>query len=91
MNIEVRYLAQLRPAAGRGAETVEAPDGCTVAALLRLLAGRGERLRAVLLDQQGDVRATILAFVGEEQAERDRVLRDGDEVTLMTPIAGGAR
>ena len=89
MNVVVRYFAQLRQAAGRADERVSLPGPCCVADLVKHLAQTNERLRGVLLDG-GDVRASLLVFVGDEQAGKQRPLNDGDEVTLMTPIAGGA-
>ena len=89
MNVVVRYLAQLRQAAGRAEERLDLPGGSSVSDLVKHLGGRDGRLRGVLLDG-GEARGSLLLFVGDEQASRDRILQDGDEVTLMTPIAGGA-
>ena len=50
MNVAVRYLAQLRPLAGRTEECVELADDSTVADLMRQLAARDRRLGAALLD-----------------------------------------
>jgi molybdopterin converting factor small subunit len=90
MNVVVRYLAQLRRLAGRSEERVSLPSPCSVGQLVGLLAAANDGLRRALLDDRGGVRAGILVFVGDEQATADRTLRDGDEVILMTPIAGGA-
>jgi molybdopterin converting factor small subunit len=90
MNVVVRYFGQLRRAAGRGEERASLPDPSSVADLVKHLAQNNERLRGVLLDNEGEVRASLLVFVGDEQAGKQRPLTDGDEVTLMTPIAGGA-
>jgi molybdopterin converting factor small subunit len=89
MIVGVRYLAQLKQAAGRAVEQVSIDARCTVAELAGLLAERHVALRSSLLDAAGQVQPTLLIFVGDEQAEPGRLLRDGDEVTLMTPIAGG--
>jgi molybdopterin converting factor small subunit len=91
MIVTVRYLAQLKQAAGRSAEQVPLDAPCTIAELIALLAQRHGLLRPALLDTDGGVQRTLLIFVGDEQSAPDRVLRDGDEVTLMTPIAGGER
>jgi molybdopterin converting factor small subunit len=89
MIVNVRYLTQLKQAAGRSAEQVPLEAPCTIAELIPLLGQRHELLRPTLLDAGGGVQRTLLIFVGDEQSAPDRVLRDGDEVTLMTPIAGG--
>src|SRR5262249_13619867 len=49
----------------------------------------GGSLSALLLTATGQLQPTILTFIGDDQANRDAVLRDGDIVTLLTPIAGG--
>ena len=90
MNVVVRYLAQLKHAAGLPSEAVAVEPGCTVADLLGLLAAHHRSLRALLLDDAQRPQRTLLVFVGDEQARADRVLSAGDEVTLMTPIAGGS-
>lgn len=85
MIVQVRYLAQLRQAAGRSGEAVEIDEGGTVGDLLAHLAEARPALRVVLHS------ATLLVFVGDEQAPTGHVLRPGDEIILMTPIAGGGR
>jgi molybdopterin converting factor small subunit len=89
MIVVVRYLAQLKQSAGRSKEQVSVDGPCSVAELAGLLAQRHPALRSTLLDVAGRVQPTLLIFVGDEQAELGRLLGDGDEVTLMTPIAGG--
>ena len=91
MKVAVRYMAQLRQAAGVATEEVELNGGEKPAALLHLLAERhGEELRRLLLTADGKPQATLLVFVGDDQADvAQTTLRDGDEVTLLSPIAGG--
>jgi molybdopterin converting factor small subunit len=81
--LQVRYLAQLRNAAGRSAEAVEVEEGCTVAMLAARLAEAHPELQPVLSSP------TLLTFVGDEQAQPGQILCAGDEIILMTPIAGG--
>jgi molybdopterin converting factor small subunit len=94
MKVRVRYLAQLKQAAGLGAETVELEGPCAAREFVANLAERhGGPLRGLLLTPGGQVQPTILIFVGDEQvaAGASEALRDGDEVTLLSPIAGGGR
>ena len=88
--VVVRYLAQLRQLAGRADDRLTLAGPCTVADLVRRLASSDDRLRHVLLDDRGEVRGSILIFIGDDQADRNCLVNDGDEITLMTPIAGGA-
>jgi molybdopterin converting factor small subunit len=89
MNVTVRYLAQLRGLAGRSSEQLELNGPGTTAGLVEALIERHPPLRPILLDEQGRPRASVLLFVGDEQAGPDRALTEGDEVTFLTPIAGG--
>ncbi len=90
MSITVHYHAQLRRAAGRPAEELDAEPGLTVGALLRRLAQRhGEALGALLLDARGGMPRSLLVFIGEQAADPSDPVCDGDEVTILTPMAGG--
>jgi molybdopterin converting factor small subunit len=91
ISIRVRYVAQLKQAAG-SSEEVELPSPYTVRDLLLLLADRhGAPLRNLLLAEDGSPQATILVFIRDEQvALADGVpLKEGDVVTLLSPMAGG--
>jgi molybdopterin converting factor small subunit len=83
MTITVHYLAQLRRATGRASERIDLDEPATLASLLTALARR---------HGEGLLRPTVLAFVNDAQVGRpeDVVLRDGDSVTFLSPIAGGA-
>ena len=90
MQITVHYMAQLKRAAGMGCELVEVDGDCTVTELLLQLAkGRAEGFRGLVVNDQGRPHPSLLLFVGTEQVRGDRALRDGDQVTLLTPMAGG--
>ncbi len=92
MTVSVRYLAQVRAAAGRATEQVTLSDASSLVELLRNLAERhGTALRNLLFDPSGGLQPTILVFVGDEQVSgNDAVaLKDGDTVTILSPMAGG--
>ncbi|HEX7901286.1 MAG TPA: MoaD/ThiS family protein [Planctomycetota bacterium] len=88
MSVTVMYAGQARDAAGTASETAASTS---VAALLRELAGRRASLKPFLLRADGTPHPSLLVVVGDEQVRVDdpRPLRDGDVVTVMTPIAGG--
>jgi molybdopterin converting factor small subunit len=91
MKVAVRYLAQLKQAAGLAREEVDVEAACPVGWLAASLAERhGQPLRGLLLDAHGAVQPTILLIAGDEQVGPAAELRDGDELTLLTPIPGGA-
>jgi molybdopterin converting factor small subunit len=79
MDIEVVCYGAMRdylPAGSDGRRTqLRLDDGADVAELI-------ERFGA-------PPRLVVSVLVGDERAERDRVLREGDRVTLMPPFTGG--
>jgi molybdopterin converting factor small subunit len=91
VNVTVRYSAQAQAAAGVASESVPLDGARTVRELVARLAERhGEPLRRLLLRADG-APAAVLIVVGDEQVRFDdpRPLRDGDVVSLLTPISGG--
>lgn len=84
MRVIVKYLAQLKHAAGVASEEIEVEAGCTVARLLKILTERAEAIGRFLSP-------ALLVFVGEDLVRPDAVkpLHDGDVVTLLPPMAGG--
>jgi molybdopterin converting factor small subunit len=92
MRVSVRYMAQLRAAAGIAEESVDVEGPCTASDLAARLAARhGDALRRLLLGADGRLSPVILAFVGDAQVgpEERLALKDGDVIVLLSPIAGG--
>ncbi len=93
MRVSVRYMGQLRSAAGAAEESVDLESSCTASEMAARLAARhGDALRRLLLSADGRLSPVILAFVGESQVSHDQrlALKDGDVITLLSPIAGGS-
>jgi len=82
MRIQVRYFAVLRERLRSDGEALELADGATVADALTALAARHERFRALASRCQ--------TAVNQSMVRADEVLRDGDELALIPPVAGGA-
>jgi molybdopterin converting factor small subunit len=92
MQVTIEYAAQLKAAAGAACERVAVDAPCTVEECIRLAAERhGESLRKLLLGEDGSLHSSILVFVGDEQVRwsKPRELKEGDVVTLLSPISGG--
>ncbi len=92
MKVTVHYLAQLRRAAKTGTEEVEIDAPATLPSLLALLVQRhGEELSRLLLDGKGVLQSSLLVFINDEQAAQPEgtLLKDGDQITFLSPIAGG--
>jgi molybdopterin converting factor small subunit len=92
MQVNVSYLSQLKKAAGVGREKVTVEKPCTVQQLLSdAVCPRRIQLCETIRNGDGSFRDILLVFVGDRQVDLATPfeLRDGDEVTVMFPIAGG--
>jgi molybdopterin synthase sulfur carrier subunit len=94
MKLRVQYTAQLREAVGRPHDELELPEGSSLADLLRQLAVQmDEAAAAHLIAPGGRLRPSLLVVVNESATSihvaAATVLRHGDVVLLLPPIAGG--
>lgn len=92
MMVAVKYMAQLRRAAGTAHEEIELPSSCSLQDFFLLLVKRhGEPLRKLLLAEGGSAHPSVLVFVGDLQVTTAglHALGDGDVITLLSPMAGG--
>jgi molybdopterin converting factor small subunit len=89
--VTVLYLAQIKRAAGCGAETIELSGPVALGDFLLTLGDRHDAsFRTLLLDDAGAPRKSLLFFVGDEHAELSRMLTEDDTVTILAPMAGGS-
>jgi molybdopterin synthase sulfur carrier subunit len=90
--IRVRVPTPLRPMIG-GKSEVEV-EGQTVAQLIENLGAAHPGLKERLYDENGEVRRFINIYVNEEDIRfltgKETPLKDGDEVSIIPAIAGGA-
>ena len=92
MVITVEYTAQLKRASGTAREDFELSDSGTLLDLVNAIADRhGEELARMLKTADGAPQATVIPFVGDDQARWDAAdaLSNGVTVTLLSPISGG--
>lgn len=94
MNVCVEFTGQLRTAIGQANDRVDLPEGATVAMLLRRLGERyGDEARPHLLNASRQVQPSLLVAINgtafPSQQAVAIVLREGDDVVLLPPIAGG--
>ena len=92
MAIEVRIPTILRPYTG-GAKVVEGA-GDTIAELLTDLDSRYAGLRGRLVTDEGALHRFVNVYVNDEDVRflgaLDAKLNDGDTVTILPAVAGGA-
>ena len=82
MQVRVRLVAGLSKLAGRPRLELRLDDGATVEDLLRRLGEAHPALAPGL--------PSALPVVAGSHVARDLALHDGDEVALLSPVAGGA-
>ncbi len=81
MRVHVLYFASFREAAGRDEEVRELSEGTRVSQLWEALARDLPRFRGFP--------AVPPAAVNREYVSANTVLREGDEVAFLPPVAGG--
>ena len=93
MAVTVKIPPQLRSATGgQGSETVE---GATVGEVLNALYERYGELRERVADRDGGLRRFVNVYLRGEDIRflsgLDTEVSDGDELTILPAVAGGAR
>jgi molybdopterin synthase sulfur carrier subunit len=93
MPIQVRIPTPLRKLTG-GAESVAA-SGTTIAAIVQDLESRHPGLKERICDDNGKVRRFVNVYVnGDDIRFLDNLetpVKEGDEISIVPAIAGGAR
>jgi molybdopterin synthase sulfur carrier subunit len=83
MKVNVRYFASIREALGPG-ETVDAPEGATLAQVRDLLIARSEA-HAGALARGRALRVALDQSLSDERA----AVAEGAEVAFFPPVTGG--
>ncbi|MGB3508317.1 MAG: MoaD/ThiS family protein [Microcoleaceae cyanobacterium] len=93
MAIKVNYLAQIKQIVGGvDSEIIQLETPCSVKQLVnKLVENHGDSLQNVLLDSSGNLRSTILLVIGDAQISWNSSveIEEGDEISLLSPLAGG--
>ena len=82
MQVQIRLVAGLSQLAGRPRLTMHLDEGATIDDLLHHLAAEHPALEPGL--------PSALPVLAGAHARRDQRLNDGDEVSLLSPVAGGS-
>ncbi len=83
MRVTLLYFAAAREQTRLGSETLELPEGATAAQALEAACARHPGLRAIA----GQLRVAV----DQEFVQLAAPLRDGAEIALIPPVAGGAQ
>jgi molybdopterin synthase sulfur carrier subunit len=95
MKIKVRAFASFREILGKEIE-MELKEGSTVRDLLEALASYSPKLEEAAYDDSGDLKDYVLLMINRKridpsdpEAYLKAELKDGDEVAIFPPVAGG--
>ena len=92
MKINLRYTAQLKDVAKVGTDEIELGENDGIQVLLDCLVKKYDKaFGAILFDKDGNYRNSNLIVINQSQVNyaEDSLLKDGDKVTIMSPISGG--
>jgi len=81
VKVRLLYFAVLRDIAGKGEEVIELPEGTRAADVWSGLRAKHRELSRY--------ERPPLTAVNENYVPADQLLRDGDEVAFIPPVAGG--
>ena len=81
MRVRLLYFAVLRDITGKSEEIIELPEGARAHEIWNRLRDRH--------DQLAGYEKPPLTAVNESYVSADELLRDGDEVAFIPPVAGG--
>jgi sulfur-carrier protein len=92
MSVQVRIPTVLRPAMG-GHATLSA-DGATIGEILSTLSATYPSAAAQILDAEGNLHRFLNVYLNDDDVRYigglTAAVADGDEVTLLPAVAGGA-
>lgn len=92
MSVKVRIPTPLRPLAGGNSEVLA--EGRSLAEVIESLDSSYRGLKDRLLDESGQLRRFINVYVNEEDVrylgELKAEVKDGDTISILPAIAGGA-
>ncbi|MFQ6011752.1 MAG: sulfur carrier protein ThiS [Nitrososphaerales archaeon] len=94
IEITVKYLALVREMTHSDKDLIHMPEGSKVSQLIDQIAkSHGNQIRSNLLEDQGRTPTSFAIIVNGDILERNKfdqtLLKDGDEVAIIPPIAGG--
>lgn len=90
MKITVKYLGAFSDAVASKEETCQLDDPRLSALVDHLIERNGEKFRNLMIDPSTEtLRGGTTLLVNGHARDLDHTLSPGDEVTLLTPVAGG--
>jgi molybdopterin synthase sulfur carrier subunit len=92
MMVKVRAFARFREVIG-DETVVEVPEGSTITGVLECLCDGNDEVQNLIFDADGAVRGYVILLKNRQRiplsAAAEERVRDGDELVLFPPVAGG--
>ena len=92
MQIHIKYFAQIKSKAGKSSEIIELENEATLQDCIEKLSKDNDHgINDILFDESGVYRDAVILVINSQQtryAENPK-MNDGDELMIMSPIAGG--
>jgi molybdopterin synthase catalytic subunit len=82
MRVRVLFFGMLKEIVGKSADTIELPQGASVADILQQYGSQNPRLKAVL--------PSLALAVNQQYASSGTKLESDDEVAMLPPVSGGS-
>jgi len=92
MRVKILYFGQLYTVTKKKSEDIEIAEDITLRSLLIDRASiYGDSFRTMVFDNDFNLRPSIIIVLNDKMAAKDKEveLQDGDEIKLLTAIAGG--
>lgn len=90
LKVRVKYLGAFTESAKSKEEICELSVPLLSALIDKLVERNGEKFQTLLIDPAtGAIRGGTTLLVNGHRCDLQHTLADGDDVTLLTPIAGG--
>ena len=81
MRVRVLFFGMLKDAAGKQSDTLDLPEGSSVAGVLEYYGSRVPALKEML--------PSVALAVNQQYAGAETKLKSGDEIALLPPVSGG--
>lgn len=92
MKIDIKYFAQIKKEAERQSDELDLKSGATLQeCLIEVSRKKSASFNNILFDEHNAYRGSVILILNSIQVRYDEnpEMKDGDELMLMSPIAGG--
>ena len=92
MQIHIKYFAQIKSKAGKSSEVLELESGATLQRCIEKLSKDNDHgINDILFDESGVYLDAVILVINGQQTRytENPKMNDGDELMIMSPIAGG--